>query len=250
MVRKELNLSCLPSYKFLKNPTTAGIPTTISNNFLHRDPKAFSTWMHSRGLIWINGFQIIKTGFLTNTVPLRLNHGAISGSSHPILLQFKYAISQQKEGIVFNFICLYLWKKKKPPTMYIKRPGINTLFKGITQGSIFYFVIWKKVRLKAVWTACSKSKKALPVIPLGKSDPDLGKRYLATSFFPFLSVVFEVLCNVSSNPVGLRYQGKATTFEKHMLSQQNSEAKSTFRVNSQKTLWQKHLRNFLSQIQA
>lgn len=114
MVRKELNLSCLPSYKVLKHPTTAGIPTTISNNFLHRDPKAFSTWMYSTGLIWINGFQIIKTGFLTNTVPLRLNHAAISGSSHPILLQFKYAISQQKAGIVFNFICLYLWKKKAP----------------------------------------------------------------------------------------------------------------------------------------
>lgn len=39
--------------------------------------------------------------------------------------------------------------------MDIKIPGINTLFKGIIQGSIFYFVIWKKVGLKSVRTVCS-----------------------------------------------------------------------------------------------
>lgn len=34
--------------------------------------------------------------------------------------------------------------------------GINSLFKGMIQGSIFYFVIWKKVGLKAVRTVCSR----------------------------------------------------------------------------------------------
>lgn len=48
------------------------------------------------------------------------------------------------------------------------------------------------------------------------------------------------------NPVKL---WKAVTFESMCCPNRTQRHKSTFRVNSQQTLWQKHLRNFLSQIQ-
>lgn len=48
------------------------------------------------------------------------------------------------------------------------------------------------------------------------------------------------------NPVKL---WKAVTFESVCCLNRTQRHKSTFRVNSQQTLWQKHLRNFLSQIQ-
>lgn len=134
----------------------------------------------------------------------------------------------QKEGIVFNFICLYLWGKKNPnkhktPKKDIKIPGINTLFKGTIQGSIFYFVIWKKVGLKAIRTTCSRSKKALPIISLGKSDPDLGKRpYHFSLSLSWCSVWSSVQCKfqIQRNCVSV----KSNDLWKCMLSQQSSEA--------------------------
>lgn len=137
-------------------------------------------------------------------------------SFHPTLnTQYPY---RKWELSFISFVTAEKQKQHKPSKI---NTGNNTLFKSIIQGITAYFATWKKVGLKTIKPTRSWSKKAFPIIPWGKSDPDLGKRHLFTSVFPFLGVMFEVLCNAISKSSQTE---RSSDLWKHMLPQQNSEA--------------------------
>ena len=155
---------------------------------------------------------------------LRLNHAAISGSSHPIPPQFKYTVSLQKEGIVFNSICLYLWGKKphkhKTPTVDIKIPNIRYQYFIQRYNSTQYLLFYN------IEKTCTESNKNSTLQVRKSSSTNALRTKTSCRFSLALS-----WCSVWSS-MQSKFQiqwncvsAKSNDLWKRMLPQQNSKAK-------------------------